>query len=54
MEVTYEAVEDPMDPEGIRNLAGLFDILFKIDRINQTRKKRLKKEPEGFPLESDG
>ena len=54
MEIKYEAVKDPMDPDGIRNLAGLFDILLKMDRRDKERKTRLKKEPEGFPLESDG
>ena len=37
--------------EALRNLAGLFEILYKGAVEDQRRKRRLKKEPEGFSLD---
>lgn len=36
------------------NLVGFFELLMQVDMRDKKRQQRLKKEPGGFPLESDG
>lgn len=43
---------DEQADDALNNLAGLFDILFECAMDDAKRKKRLRKEPEGFPCES--
>lgn len=44
-------ISDGEAEEGARNLANFFELLLKFDREDQQRKKRLKKEQDGFPVE---
>ncbi len=51
MKVTYESVEDPSDPDGSRNLAAFFDLLWGFAKKDAAKKRRLKNEPDGFPVD---
>lgn len=47
MKVTYEEAE-----KGVENLTQLVEILWECAQKDAAKKKRLEKEPEGFPVDS--
>lgn len=46
-----EEMSDEKAREGANNLVGFFDLLWKFSREDSLKKKRLKKEPDGFPVD---
>jgi hypothetical protein len=46
-----EEITDAEAREGANNLSGFFDLLWKFAKEDGVKKKRLKKEPNGFPVD---
>ncbi|MEI6042524.1 MAG: hypothetical protein WCQ00_03080 [bacterium] len=46
-----EEMDDAKAREGAENLVGFFDILWKLAKEDSKKKKRLKTEPDGFPVD---
>lgn len=49
-----EDISDEDARESARNLLGFYELMFEISKKEVARERRLKKEPQGFHLESDG
>ncbi len=46
-----EPISDGEAEEGLNNLAGFFELMWKFAKEDTIKKNRLKKEPDGFPTE---
>lgn len=52
--VKHKTNQPPLSEEGLRNLAGFFDVLIEIDQAQKALKARLNDEPKGFSIMGEG